>query len=485
MVTTLCTTISNLCVGKEIMDICKFKSGQSTMSKLNQIIISTDHLNKKSKDGDVSIQNSNLVIIQNMDQVLSGNTPKDTFWKTQELLGITNEYAKESNFESFSIIQNEFNKKMESSILFEFDYKFVNDNAFKSLSASMRNSVIGYINTTLISDVFCVEEGLFGFIRLVKDEIHKSISKISVSIDPSDSLVNPYQISIQNGILSSIFNLKEIISRLEPNSPKLSPCRLMVESILDLRKKKEISAMKEADNAITLAQHKSVIKIPIQIDWSCLTQLSEFNETTKYVEMIDHVFSVVKKCIFGQSGIPDAFPESIDALNKLKLINISVDYTNQTRKKIGLYTPNYLVSNSSGVLLIKANYNNQQRGGCGMNLEFAVTPTIAKLKEDQMTMRIEQEEEDRRRREEERKRKDEEDKRKREDEAQRKKEKKERDELDKKRREKCNHCKNGWKECSMCKGTRMVGKNKCVNCKQKGGSDCNYCKGTGLKYPNL
>jgi hypothetical protein len=50
MVISLCTTIANLCVGKEIMDICKFKSGQSTMSKLNQIIINTDHLNKQSNE---------------------------------------------------------------------------------------------------------------------------------------------------------------------------------------------------------------------------------------------------------------------------------------------------------------------------------------------------------------------------------------------------------------------------------------------------
>eukprot|EP01080_Neovahlkampfia_damariscottae_P009925 gene9925-2246_t len=476
----LCTSISNQCVGKELMNICKMKSGKDAMSTLNQIIISTDHLNKQSNEGTISIQNSNLIINQNMNDIHSGKIPKDAFWKTQDLLGITNKFAQDFCFDSFSKIQQDFTKFMEKDIKFEIDYAFTENDEFKKLSTSVRNGIIQYINTTLLSDVFCVPEGLYGFIRLVKKEIHDAFEKIVICLDTKDSMTDPYHIGIHFNVLTALFPMREIISRLSPESSKLAPCRMMVEKILNLRPNKISSAFQQASNEVSYLQLKSNIKIPIEIDWDCLKNTKEFNETTKYVEMIDHVLSVVKKTIFGpRGGIPDAFPETIDALNRLKKINIYIDYSNEVKNLIGLYTPNYSVANISGILMIKSNYKYVQNIGCGMNAEFALTPSLAKLKQEQTTMRLQREEDERRRREEERKR--EEEKRERE------REQKKREELEKKRRERCTSCQNGYKRCNYCNGTGYASniKSKCVYCGHTGSKKCTSCNGTGLKYPNL
>ena len=470
----LCTTISDSCIGKELMEISKFKSSKIALSNLKQIVITADHLNKQAKEGDFSIQNSILIIKHNMDEIQINSPPKDFYWKIQELLDIVEPIAQEIAFETYSKFKNEINQLMEKEIKIEIDNSFTASNEFKNLDIQTKSKIIQFINSNLLLDVFGNEEGLFRFICLVKKEIQEAFDKILIKIDTTEPLKNDeYQIQFQSKTLISTFKLKNI------SNQKFEPCGKIIEKLLNLRSKSIESAFQKASNEINELQLKSKIKIPIEINWDCLKNSKEFKETSKYLQMIDNVKNNAKKSIFGSGGVSSTFQETISAINQLKRISFVVDLENTVRKSEGLYTSNYIIEkNSSGVLIIYSNYKNNQTEGCGMNVEFHLTPSLAKSNENQITMKLQKEKEDVKKKEEKRQKEVEE--------KEKKKEEKKKEELEKKKKEKCMQCKNGSKKCWHCEGTGHIKafKKACRYCKS-GQLQCPSCKGTGLKYPNL
>jgi len=227
------------------------------------------------------------------------------------------------------------------------------------------------------------------------------------------------------------------------------------------------------------------IKPKVEIQWEKIINHTSFTSTDKYIEMLDQVLTVSKMTLFSKySGIQTAFPESVNALNNLTKISLFVDIDCKVRKSVGIYCPNFVVFTSEKSLIVQANYNYNQGYGCGMNLEWCLTPTLARMKEDRETDRLRQEEE--RRREDERRR--DEERRREEEERKRQEENRKRDELDKKRRERCSYCKGvGFKECTWCYGVgiRKDNHKPCNFCGAKGSNKCSSCRGTGLQYPDL
>jgi len=168
----------------------------------------------------------------------------------------------------------------------------------------------------------------------------------------------------------------------------------------------------------------------------------------------------------------------------LEKIFIFIDLSNKSKKSIGLYTPSYTVAKSGSKLIIESNLNNQNYGGCGDNIEFCLTPTLARFKEDQETQRRRMEEERRRREEEERERQRKEDERRQKEERERR----EHEEYIRKKTEKCPRafCRGGYAECRSCTSYGSTIKNyKCSHCHGSGGGPCEGCHGSGLRYPDM
>jgi len=271
-----------------------------------------------------------------------------------------------------------------------------------------------------------------GFLNLVKDELHKGISKIQIIVSTN----NEGSFTIKDNVITSTFQMSQVVSK------EVVGCWQKVEKILNLRPDMEQRAIANVNKELS-STGKGSIKIPIEIDWNHLTQTSKFKSSSSFVDMINFTYKECKKVILGQGGLSDCFPETIKELNSLKKIIFKIDVNNQVVKKVGIYTPNYQTSQSDDSLVIFSNYSNSQTVGCWSIVEFELTPSLAKMKEEKETMRLKQEEEERKRireenerKEKERKEKEKKDKEEREKKAKEEKEKMEKLKIEKRRKRK-------------------------------------------------
>jgi hypothetical protein len=470
----LCTSIMKSCIGEDLINLAKIDCGKEAMKKLNQMILTADEKNQQ-KDGTVTLNNGILIINQNLNSILNQTDKiKDIFWKSQDALEITKQVALEQSNGRFKNLLSTFNNDFGKETKIQIDYDFTNEEDYKKLKPEVRNNLIFFMNTELMQLFLFGDEGVIGAARFAQEELHKAIQQIVLHLN-SKSSSKEYDLTINDGILNSTFNLKDIV-----NKTKISSCRLKIEKILDLRKIKETRAMNFVDSKII---EENKLKSPVSVDWKSLIDTKKFKESDIYVDLILKVHQLVQFVLF--NDLKSCHSGSIDKLNKYKKIIFSVDVTNGVKKKCGLYTPNYWCGSNSDDFTIKTDFDNRQYYGCSMNIDFELSPSFALQQEKNETERRRIEEEKRiaeeKRREEERKKK--------EDEEKREREKREREEIDKKRKEKCSKygCKNGIMSCGSCTSYGSTIKNyKCSNCHGQGTvGQCPNCRGTGRQYPDL
>lgn len=459
IVTNLCTLIATQTT-KDLISISKYKIGKTTVNqKIKKIILSCDPLNTLSKEGSTVVK-EDLIITKNLNSPVDF-IPLDIFWKTLDILGINNTYSQEQSFEEYTSICNQFEKEFQKKIPIIIDWEsFLSSKEFTSLSTSQRNQIIVQLSTQVIKKIFFGPEGLPGFLRFAKSDIHRLVSSINISVDPKSSSLDPYVISGQSDKLFCKINLKDITNQL-------LPCRLPVEKALNLREIKVKAAMEYVINQLNNQAKNFKITTNISIDWERIIQHPSFKSTPLYIEMIDYILTTATHILFGKyGGIQNTFKETLIEINKTEKLVLILDLDDKVRKNKGKYTANYIVTKSSNILNIQSNYNNKQEEGCGDLVEFCLTPSLAQMKEDKETERLRREEMERIRREEERKMR----------------------ELEEKRREPCRRCDGTlWIDCAHCNGKGYFHRpgNTCKPCKGAAGHKCTQCKGTGKKYPNL
>jgi hypothetical protein len=416
----------------------------------------------------------------------------DLLLALQDVFGLIVPIAQYDIKSEFDRIVTQLGHDVKKSIPIDVDLTtFINDPLFKKLSSCVRRTITTHAFTFLGALLL----GANGCGRTcdwaessaaVNQKFKKVIAQLKMSHGAGQNLT--YDAS--SGAITVVYG---------PDS-KANGCWQVFEQLLELRPIRTAAAkaavdLKVSNVARSIAQSigKSAddAAANITVDWSKLLTNPRLATDSGYIETFAEIGKDACHLLVDEPNMGTLYKQGGDyqyEMNKIKKISIFINLAGCNVSR-GLYVPTGFSAHKEGDTLVLETRFPAPGEGIGEVVEWELTPTIAKRKEEDETARLEEIARQRRiqqrqseiaaaHRENESRQRD----------HQRERERYQRD-LQKWHESatlQCIHCKGKRQyKHSGCSGRGVWGvrmNNKCLGCKGTGWCDCGPCNATGLKY---